>query len=490
MIALKEYLGQKPWLVSILLVVLAAIAGLLLWFGGTRQSNAGLPVYQTSPAIRGDLSVDITGTGHLTAGQEVDLGFSTGGTIREIKVNLGDQVKAGQVLATLDEVEKLQVALDDWKIQLNSAQQALDDLLDGGDKALAGALKEYAAAKEAYEEAKKNLRRPGDARCAPAKTEEYYYDYLYAQDRVNEWEDYLQYGNTGYGVDYILKVLKPMRQERDAAYTNMKYCEGYTGQEILESDANLQLAEASLKKMETAYQNLLANSGVDPEQVEIARARVKTAEVQVIKAQNDLDGAAIIAPIDGTVVALDAEEGQTVVAINQIQDTGGDEKIYTSEFITISDLRTPYLDVSIDETDLRNFAVGCPAKITFDALPDRTFSGEVSQVDPVLVTADSVSMAHGLVEVKDAEMMPGKPLLLGLTGSVEITCSTVQDALLAPLSAWYQSSDGASYVYVLTSSGTPEKRTVEIGLQGTSYVEIREGVSEGDPVIISQVGSD
>jgi len=488
--ALKEFFRQKPRLVSISLVFLAAIAGLLLWLGGVYQQNTGSSVYQTSPVIRGDLSVDITGTGHLTAGKEVDLGFSTGGTIQKINVRLGDQVKAGQVLATLDKVEQLQVALNDWKIQLNSAQKTLDDLLSGGDKALGQALKDSAAAKEAYKETKKNLRQPGEPRCAPAKTEEYYYDYLYAQDRVNKWEDYLQYGNTGYGVNYILKVLKPMRQERDAAYTNMKYCEGYTEQEILESNANLQLAEANLKKTEAVYQKLLANSGIDPEQVEIARAKVKTAEVQAIKAQNDLDGATITAPIDGTVVSLDAEEGQIVAAINQIQDTSSGETIYTSEFITISDLSVAYLDVNIDETDLQNFSVGCPAKITFDAIPNRSFSGEVTQVDPVLATSDSVSMAHGLVEVKNAEIMPGKPPLLGLFGSVEITCSTVQNVLLAPFSALYQASDGSTYVYVLSDSGTPEKRTVEIGLQGSSNVEIRKGLSEGDPVIISQVKSD
>ncbi|NPV74998.1 MAG: efflux RND transporter periplasmic adaptor subunit [Anaerolineae bacterium] len=490
MTALKEFFKQKPWLAFVPLVILAAVAGLIFWFGGAPQAAAESPGYQTVSVIRGDLSVEITGTGNLIAGQEVDLGFSTDGLIREIKVHLGDQVKAGQVLATLDEIDQLQIALDDWKLQLNAARKALDDLLNSGDKALAQALKKYAAAKETYEEAKKNLRQPGDARCAPAKTEEYYYNYLYAQDRVNEWEDYLQYGNTGYGVNYILKVLKPMRQERDAAYYNLKYCEGYTEQEILESNANLQLAEANLKKSEAIYQNLLANAGVDPAQVEIARARLKTAEIQVIKAQNDLDGATIVAPIDGTVVALNAEEGQTVVAINKIQDASSDATIYTSEFITISDLRTPYLDVKIDETDLQNFAVGCPAKISFDAIPGRTFSGKVAQVDPALVTAENVSMVHGLVELKDAEMMPGKPLPLGLTASVEITCSTVQDALLVPVSAWYQSSDGSSYVYVLGDSGMPEKRTVEIGLQGTSYVEIRKGLSEGDSVLISQVKSD
>ena len=484
---LKQYFSQKPWLIFIPLVILAAIAGLFFWLERTRQANAESPVYQTSPVIRGNLSVEISGTGHLTTGQKTDLGFLTGGTIRKIMVNLGDQVKAGQVLATLNEVDQLQATLDDWKTQLNSAQKSLDDLLNGGDKALAQALKEYAAAKKVSTEAEKNLRRPGDARCVPAKTEGYYYDYLSVQDRVNKWQDYLQYGNTGYGTNYILKVLESMRQERDAAYANMKYCEGYTEQEILESNANLQLAEATLKKTEVTYQNLLANSGIDPEQVEIARAKVKTAEVQVIKAQNDLDGATIIAPFDGTVVALDAEEGQTVAAINQIQDTGGNETIYTSEFITISDLSTPYLDVGIDETDLQNFAAGCPAKITFDAISSRTFPGKVFRVDPVLVTSDNVSMAHGLVEVNASEMMPGKPFPLGLTGSAEITCSTVQDALLVPFSAWYQSSDGSSYVYVLNSSGSPEKLVVEIGLQGTSYVEIRKGLNEGDLVIISQV---
>ncbi len=493
MTSLKDTLKRKPWLISIPLVVIASIAGIagfVFWFGGARKADASQVAYQTSTVTLGDLSVEITGTGNLVAGREVDLGFSSGGTIKEINVNLGDQVKDGQVLATLAEIDQLENALENWQIELNSAQKTLDNLLNGGDKTLARALKDYAAAKEAYEEAKKSLHTAGDARCAPAKTEEYYYEYIYAQDHVNEWEDYLQYGTSGYGTNYILKVLKPMREERDKAYYNMKYCEGYTEQEILQSQADLQLADAKLKLAEKVYQDLFENSGIDPEAVEIAQAEVENAEVQVVKAQNDLDGATITAPMDGTVVALDAEEGDTVVAINKIQDVDTDETIYTSEFITISDLTTPYLDVNIDEADLNNFSAGCPAQVTFDAISSRTFSGEVAEVDPVLTTVDGGSVAHGLVEVKDAELMPGKTLLLGLTGSVEVTCSTVQDALLVPISAWYESSDGSSYVYILNSSGLPEKRTIKIGLQGTAYVEVLDGLSEGDSVIISQVESD
>ncbi|MCC6146030.1 MAG: efflux RND transporter periplasmic adaptor subunit [Anaerolineaceae bacterium] len=487
---IKSTFKRKPWLVSIPLVGFAVIAGLGFWFGKPGKADAGQAAYQTAVITRGNLSTDITGTGNLAAGRQVDLGFSTGGTIRSINIKLGGQVKTGQVLATLSEVDQLQNTLEGWQIKLKAAQKTLNDLLDGGDKTLAQALKELAAAKEAHIEAKKNLHSAGDGRCAQAKTEEYYYQYIYAQDHVNEWEDYLQYGNSGYGTNYILKVLKPMREERDKAYYNMKYCESYTEQEILQSQADLQLADAKLKRAEKVYQVLLANAGIDPVQVEIAQAQVENAKIQVVKARNDLDGAVITAPVDGTVVALDAEEGDIVVAINKIQNSNGDGTIYTSEFITISDLSTPYLEVSIDETDLQNFAAGCPAQVTFDALSNRTFSGEVSEVDPVLTRANGETTAHGLVKIKNAEMMPGKTLLLGLTGTAEIACSSVQDALLAPISAWYESSDGSSYVYVLNSSGLPEKRPVEIGLLGVAHVEIKSGLSEGDSVIISQVELD
>ncbi len=451
-----------------------------LVFGAWRALNSpkseDQPTYQTAAVRRGDLQLSATGTGVLVAGTTVELNFSVDGTVGTIDVQVGDEVKSGQVLATLsdEDIEELTVNLDNEQLALNADQKTLDDLLNKGDVSLTQALADLSEAQSAYDEAVKNHRQKGDGRCDPALTQEYYFEYLYAQHRVDEWEMYLEDGNTGYGTDFIITKLAPMREERNQAYNNWSYCQGYTEDEILESDANLEVAKANLSQANENYQYLLMNSGVDPEAVEIARAQVKNDDLQVTRAQDELDGATLVAPMDGTIISISADEGETIET-----DT---------VFITIADLNNPSLQVSVDEADLQSFTVGCSADIVFDAIKDRVFDGVVTQVSPTLVTFPfgDMSVVEGLVELQNANMTPGETLRLNLRGTVYLTCDSAQNALLVPVSAIV--NNGGAYLYVLTSDGTPEKRQVEVGARGTEYAEILSGVEENELVITNPAG--
>jgi len=469
--AAQKLLKKRLWPAYAALGLLV-VTGLSFLAWRPAAVSADQPVYQTTPARRGDLSQTTTGSATLAAGKTVDLGFSVSGSLAERNVQLGDRVAAGQVLAVLNEMDELKINLQNKEIALKTAQKNLEDLLAGGDQSLAQALASRAAAQAAYQEAKDNLHLKSDPRCDPQKTASYYFEYLYAQQRVAQWEDYLELGNTGYGTDFILYKLTPMRAERDAAYNNWKYCEGYTEQEILDSQADLKLAEANLRQAERVYQNLLAHSGIDPQELKIAEAEVKDAGLQYAKAQQDLAGAALTAPMDGTVIALNADPG---------------DHVGSGAVITLADLDQPVVEVTIDETDLQNFAVGCSAQVVFDALPNRTFEGRVTQVTPILAAVRDVDVAQGLVELQEARLTPEKALPLGLMGSVDITCSQAQNVLLAPVSALYEPADEPPYVYILNSQGQAEKRSVEIGLKNAVSAEVRSGLSEGELIITAGI---
>lgn len=405
-------LKKIPWPIYVALG-LFALGGLA--FGAWQTLQPGQTgVEQTSAqaaAVRqGDNIQTISGTGILIAGKSADLNFPVDGEVDELRVQVGDEVKTGQMLAVLDNLEELEVNIQNQQLAVEAAQKTLDELMNG-DVQLARALANLAKAQSAYEEAVKNHRQPGEARCSLTQTQEYYFQYLYAQQRVTEWEDYLESGNTGYGTDFILTQLAPLQKERDRAYTNWKYCESHTEQEILESDAALQVAQANLRKAEEDYQCLLDNSGVNPEEVEIARAALKNSEMQLIKAQNDLAGATLTAPMDGTIISIGAGAGEAVKA--------------GAVYITIADLKNPLVQVSIDEADLQKFAVGCSAQITFDAIKERVFKGVITQVSPTLVTFPfgEMSVVQGLVELQEAALMPGETLRLNLDGAVAITCN-------------------------------------------------------------------
>lgn len=485
---------KKPWLVVVGVLSLLVVVGLVAIVWQRSSSSEGS---QSSGSVtivrRGDLIQTTSGSGTLIADKSAELSFSVSGTVGELRVRVGEQVSAGQVLAVLEEVNELKVAVQEKQLALQKAQKTLEDLLGGADQRLAQALADRASAQADYEEARKNLRQKGVPRCSQDQIVSYYYQYIEAQNNVNIWEDYLESGKTGYGRDYILKVLTPMRKERDLAYNNLSYCQGYSEQEILESEANLQLAEAKLRQAEKTYQDLLTHAGIDPDEIAIAEAAVENAELQLKKAQADLEGATLIAPMDGTVISINGEVGEATTG----RDTADDAD--ETAFMTLADMEHPAVQVYVDEADLQGFAVGCSALVTFDAIPERVFEGVVTQVSPVVVSfaggaaeeigpmmalSDvNVKALQGLVELKDASLTPEKSLVLGLRGTVEITCKKASGVLLIPTAALYE-EDNMAYVYVRDRNGEKQKRVIEIGARSDTSVEVRNGLQEGEQVII------
>lgn len=471
---------RKRLLLPVLALLIVIGAGLGGWQVYTTQAAANATAtttsspYQTSPVRQGNLSVTVSGSGKVITSHAAELGFSVPGTVSEIKVQLGETVTKGQVLAVLDGLDDLNLKIQDQELALQKAQQALDDLQASGQLNLAQAQADLAGAQQTYATAKANEHFTGDGRCLASKTEDYYFQYLAAQKQVEVWEGYLNDGNTGYGRDYILERLNPLRKQRDAALANMNYCQSYTDQEIQDSQAAVQLAKAKMDLAGQTYQGLKATSGIDPVDLQVAQAALKNAQLQLTAARDNLAGATITATMDGVVSAINGAVG----------DTAG-----TGTFITISDLSQPQVQMYIDETDLINIEVGCAAQVTFDSLSGQAFPGTVTQVSSSLAPVQSVSMMEALVDLEKKATSSGKPLPLGMTASVEVTCKQANNVLVIPSQAVYKSASQPAYVYVLNDQGQPEKRTVEIGIQTAATTEIKSGLSAGERVITSSVKS-
>lgn len=475
-----KVLKRRFWIgLGVLALVGMAAGG--AWFGWQRVTAQGatdlaqteiVGEYQTSEARLGDVAYTISGTGNVVTDVSVDLGFSVEGVVAELNVQPGDVVTKGQELAKLADVEELELKVETYEIAVQSAQKTLDDLQANGAKVVSQALADLANAQEAYAEAKTNLHQEGDGRCASSLTQDYYFQYLYAQQDVDVWEGYLNDGGSGYGESYIMENLSEKRKLRDKAYANWTYCQGYTDEEIKTSEADFKLAEAALKLAEAKYADRQADGGVDAEQVALAQAALDDATKKLANAQEDLEGAVITATIDGTVMSVATEVGDTASV---------------GAMITLADLEHPRVQVNIDETDLVNFAEGCPAVVTFDSLENQTFSGTVTHVSPSMAEVSSVAYVQGLVDLENTKTLSGKALALGLTGTVEVTCQEAEDVLVIPAQALYPEDDQSYYVYVLDAQGQPEKREVETGIVTVASAEIRSGLEEGEKVILSSV---
>ncbi len=467
------------------------------------QASSG---YQSTAVRKGSISVSINGTGSVKTEQSYDLGFPVSGTLGELDVEASQTVTKGERLAALsgEDVAQLELNVKVQQTAVQAARQKLDRLTNGANTTLAQALLEQAAAEAALAEAKTKLLKPGQGRCEQATTETLYYKYLDAEKAVQEWEPFYNDGNSGYGRDFLIQKLNPLWKARDKAYANWMYCQSYTGQEVLESQAALKTAQANLDAATIKVEKLKASSGMDTTGLEIAAAELANARAQLSAAQEELAGAVITAPIDGIVTGVNAEVGDAVRAVSAAAD---DTEVVPNSIITVTSQDNPYVEVTIDETDLQNLAVGCPAAITFDSLTGQSFSGSVEQIAPSLSDTSGNSMVasltqngpgefinqagasgvRALVTLDQKRSLSGKALPVGLSANVEITCRESTDVLIAPAQGLYQPQNASPYVYILTADGRAEKREVTIGLKTVALVEITGGLSEGDRVITSAV---
>lgn len=122
---------RRTWLIAVSLLLLVVLIG-----GGvfiyTRRNSSSLVAYMTIPVASGNLTQTVSASGPLQAKAEYDMNFSTSGQISAIDVQIGQQVKAGQTLATLNAPD-LQIVVQEAQISVNNAQNTYNTAVANGD---------------------------------------------------------------------------------------------------------------------------------------------------------------------------------------------------------------------------------------------------------------------------------------------------------------------------------------------------------------------
>ncbi|MCE1252087.1 MAG: efflux RND transporter periplasmic adaptor subunit [Anaerolineae bacterium] len=475
---LKRLSGKKVLALGIMaLLVAVSIITYSIWqVNAASASRSTSTAYQTDRVRKSDISLSSAGSGSLITETSVDLGFETGGVLAELNVQPGSQVKAGDVLAVLDDIDELKQAVTTKELALQEAQTELDDLLDSAQKNLAQALLDVSNAQATQVWSENHVVQKNTQRCTDSTTYTYLMQYIYDSSDYNAWNRHLTDGS-GYGTSFIQENINKYNKKMYESYENWKYCEGYTDNEILASDANNQLAEANYQKAETVYENLKNNEGLDPKAIALAQAKVTNAQNELKSAKTDLEGATIVAPMDGTIISVDYKVGETIK----------DPSDGVTPIMTLADLKHPVLQVYIDQADMQNFQVNCKADVSFDALPNQTFSGIVTQVYPTVTSSSGSDTLEGIVQLDDITSTLKQELPLNLPAMVDVVCSEANNVLIVSVNSIYDIAGDHPYVYVLNSLGQPEKREVTIGLANDSFAEIKSGLSEGENVISESI---
>jgi multidrug efflux pump subunit AcrA (membrane-fusion protein) len=147
----------------------------------------------------------------------------------------------------------------------------------------------------------------------------------------------------------------------------------------------------------------------------------------------------------------------------------------------MADLSEPMVSIYVDESDLDMMTIGNQAEITFDAIPDRIFDGELIQVDPQIISQGSYSMISGLVQITSDLSALNRVLPIGLNAAVDVISQQSKDVLLVNKQALRDLGDGTTVVFV-QRDGQLRLQVVEVGLTDDTYAEIISGLNEGDSV--------
>ena len=230
--------------------------------------------------------------------------------------------------------------------------------------------------------------------------------------------------------------------------------------EVLVYRSRLAAAEKNLAYMERKFKN----------DQRILKAKIRQLAAQLRLSRIMLGYAFIKSPIDGTVAKISTPEGETVAA-----------QLSSPTFVWIIDLDKLWVSTYVDETDIGKVKKGQEALFRVDAYPGLTFKGTVEEIYPKAEVRDNMVTYKVIVKIKD---LPEKRKLLRpeMTAYTTIIIKEKKDALLVPAQA-VKIVDGQNVVFVKGKKGV-EKHPVKTGWTDKSKIEIREGLREGQEVLI------
>lgn len=262
-----------------------------------------------------------------------------------------------------------------------------------------------------------------------------------------------------------------------------------------ERESTLDLAQRTLARLErlqtsnltlqAEYDGAVSSVAVARAQIAALDAQIDQARIAIETAQANLDYTRITAPGDGTVLAITAQQGQTVNAAQS-----------APTIAVLGDLTRMEVHAQISEADIGQVRPGQPVWFTVLGAPDRRYDAVLESVAPApdsIVNDPSISGASlSSAAVSEAIYYNGRftvpnpdgTLRTYMTAEVHIVMGAAQGVLTVPSMALGDPQDDGRYrLQVRGSDGSLSERVVSVGLNDKVMAEITEGLSEGETVV-------
>lgn len=497
----KNIFAKKRFLVPAVLILI--IAGYFLFRPSNNVKNT-----VTDFAKVTNLKQTVLATGQVVSKIDLSLSFNTSGVVRKLNVSVGDKVKTGDVLATLDQGGAY-ATLIQARGALAGANAKLERIIAGASNeeialskiALENAIRDYENVKNTQDNLVSNAYNNVLNSTPEAVPESGTGDYsaptisgtyslgkegtinvsIYngsnfsvagltngngtittttAQPLGNSGL-YIKFPSTGINVSNWVINIPNKKASTYLTNYNLYQAALKTEQSALSSAQSLvdqRTAELAIKQAQAR-----------PSDIDLAKADVLSAEGQLQLAEAKYNDTIIRAPAPGTITKVDIKIGELAQALKEI--------------ITLQDISNIYLESNINEANIRSLNVGMPIEITYDAFTeDSVFKGAITQIDP------SSTLISGVVNYKvTASVENTEGLRPGMTANMTIKVKEKDGVLVVPERAILTNEAGEKTIRLITNTKTKAYKEVPIttGLRGDGgLVEVTSGLSLGDEFVV------
>ena len=456
---------------------IAAVIGLLVVGVGAVALSLGGPglfastpasTFLTAAAAMGDVVKDVAATGKVAAASSYSLRFGQvplqttatgtgggGGTstttwpVTEVKVTVGTAVKKGDVLATADTTyAKTQLALA--QANLAAAQTKLNTDTAGPDDATrASAQDQVNQAKQQLSNAQQNQKTTNSQNSLTLQA---------AKDAVSLAQGKLEADSAaGAPADVIAADQAALETAKDKLASTQVQVTASNNQ------AAQQVANAKLSLTSAEHSYDLKVAAASAAQIASDQAAVLTAQTSVDSATTALQYATLVAPEAGVISAVNLTAG--------VAAPSGDAITMQSSALQAV--------ASASEGDVGSLKPGMPATVVVSATGS-SITAKLLSISPVAAGGSGSSVVTYQIVVSLDQQPAG--VLAGMTAQVTIRLAEANGVVTVPSTA-LSGRAGNYVVRVMTATGQPEPRQVQVGLVSTSLAEIKSGINAGDLVV-------
>lgn len=437
-------------------IILGCIAGVLVILiiinkvAGANSPSVAVP---TVAASTGEIEQVINTSGTVQTKETKSYFSNVGAKIGKVFVEAGDAVKKGDLLISYD-TDSLNQELELAKLQAQSTEGGYQNSVQSNNEKLGDlseatvnleVLDQQIADTEAYI---KNL----EAKIEKKKSDLAYQGTL-LQISLLDWQDHPD------SEEYM--NLQKQVQLNSYEQQNNKEIKGWQDELSVYNDM---LADYKEYRSEMKSQKSSAEAGkLTAGAKEQLEADNQTKEIEQQTSLENLEAAenGITAEFDGVVTQIDATEGQVAANGSQIL------KLESTEDVAVR--------ITVTKYDLDKIKIGQSAKVTIGS---KEYQGEVSKIDKMAEKNNSGATVVG-TEIKITN--PDSDVILGVEAKVVISTAREENVIIVPVTAVNVDVDG-EFVYTVENN-VLLKKPVQTGISSDTYVQITEGLSEGEQVV-------